>query len=72
MWKYYVPKGLNLESVILLNCIVGSCTSMSENEGGLWTLQVTGREFDGLIVCVYCQVRKEEKKKLSGQTCHKG
>ena len=56
MWKYYVPKELNLESVILLNCIVGSYASMSENKGGLWTLQVTVREFDSLIVSVYCQV----------------
>ena len=29
---------------------------ISENEGGLWTLQVTVREFDGLTVSVYCQV----------------
>ena len=48
-----------MESVILLNCIVGSYASMSENKGGLWTLQVTVREFDGLTVSVYCQVSQK-------------
>jgi len=33
--------------------------SMSENEGVLWTLQVTVREIDGLIVSVYCQVSQK-------------
>jgi len=32
---------------------------VSENEGGLWTLQVTVTEFDGLIVSVYCQVNQK-------------
>ena len=48
-----------MESVILLDCIVGSYASMSENEGGLWTLQVTVREFDGLTVSVHCQVSQK-------------
>ena len=33
--------------------------SMPENERGLWTLQVIVREFNGLIVSVYCQVSQK-------------
>ena len=52
-----VPAELNVESVLLLNCIAGCVRiDMYENEGGLWTLQVIATEFDGLIVSVYCRV----------------
>jgi len=41
----------------VLFCIVGYVRI--ENEGGLWTLQVTITEFDGLIVSVYCRVSQK-------------